>query len=413
MKCKFEGCPVTKALFAYSKSDELRFCKTHSDADMVNVVSKQCLEPNCDKRPKFNLPGIKGGIYCKDHAFDDMINVDSKKCLNLTCTKQAKFNLPEVKSGIYCSDHALDNMIDVASKKCLKCTKRPSFNLPGEKGGIYCIDHASDTMVDVVSKKCLDQNCTNRPLFNLPGLKKGLYCSDHALDDMIDVVSKKCIKCTKRPSFNYPGLKIRLYCVDHSLDGMVNIKNKQCVLCNIVTARTHYQDHCSGCFSFKFPNDPRVTNFKTKEGAIMSEIAKVYPEIILDKIISGGCSRKRPDGLIDLLTHCIIIEVDENQHKGYDTMCDNKRTMSISQDLAHRPIVFIRVNPDKYKVAKKTVNGAFSLTTETGKLKVHKDILKKRVDATLSLIEQYTKIVPKKTITVESLFFDDYQSVSE
>lgn len=45
------------------------------------------------------------------------------------------------------------------------------------------------------------------------------------------------------------------------------------------------------------------------------------------------CSKRRPDILIDLETHLIIIEVDENQHKGYS--CENKRIMEISQDLGH------------------------------------------------------------------------------
>ena len=31
-----------------------------------------------------------------------------------------------------------------------------------------------------------------------------------------------------------------------------------------------------------------------------------------------------------------------------DCSCENKRIMEISQDLGHRPIVFIRFNPDEY-----------------------------------------------------------------
>ena len=44
----------------------------------------------------------------------------------------------------------------------------------------------------------------------------------------------------------------------------------------------------------------------------------------------------------------IIIEIDENQHIKYDCTCENKRLMELSQDLQHRPIVFIRFNPDDY-----------------------------------------------------------------
>ena len=144
---------------------------------------------------------------------------------------------------------------------------------------------------------------------------------------------------------------------------------------------------------------------------LMSEIRKAYPEIVLDKAISGGCSRKRPDGLIDLTTHVIIVEVDENQHKDYNTICDNKRTMLISQDLDHRPIVFIRVNPDKYVTDGKTIPSAFTLTKATGKLKVKPKVLKHRIDTTLRAIEKHCNAIPDQMITVESLFFDGYEDI--
>ena len=67
-----------------------------------------------------------------------------------------------------------------------------------------------------------------------------------------------------------------------------------------------------------------------------------------DKIIQDGCSKKRPDIQIDLGYQIIIIEIDENQHKTYDCSCENKRLMEISQDYKHRPIIFIRFNPDDY-----------------------------------------------------------------
>lgn len=49
-------------------------------------------------------------------------------------------------------------------------------------------------------------------------------------------------------------------------------------------------------------------------------------------------------------TSFIIVEVDENKHTNtnYECSCENKRLMELSQDLQHRPIVFIRFNPDDY-----------------------------------------------------------------
>ncbi len=42
------------------------------------------------------------------------------------------------------------------------------------------------------------------------------------------------------------------------------------------------------------------------------------------------------------------MEVDENKHTDYDCSCEHKRLMELSQDLQHRPIIFIRFNPDDY-----------------------------------------------------------------
>jgi len=69
---------------------------------------------------------------------------------------------------------------------------------------------------------------------------------------------------------------------------------------------------------------------------------------VADRRIAGGCSRRRPDLLLDLGSHIIIVEVDENKHTQYDCTCEHRRLMELSLDLGHRPIIFIRFNPDGY-----------------------------------------------------------------
>ena len=59
-------------------------------------------------------------------------------------------------------------------------------------------------------------------------------------------------------------------------------------------------------------------------------------------------AKKRPDLRLDLGSHVLMVEVDEKQHKPYGCSCDNKRTMLLSQDVGHRPLIFIRFNPDQY-----------------------------------------------------------------
>ena len=99
-----------------------------------------------------------------------------------------------------------------------------------------------------------------------------------------------------------------------------------------------------------FPDKPVIRNYKTKEKEVVDRIKEIFPEFtwIHDKRVEDGCSKRRPDLLLDLGSHIIIVEIDENKHTDYECSCENKRIMEISQDVYHRPIVFIRFNPDKY-----------------------------------------------------------------
>jgi hypothetical protein len=63
---------------------------------------------------------------------------------------------------------------------------------------------------------------------------------------------------------------------------------------------------------------------------------------------------------VDFGFNIVIIEVDEEQHRNYS--CENRRTMEISKDFNHRPIVIIRFNPDSYINCKKeTIQSCFKL----------------------------------------------------
>lgn len=102
-------------------------------------------------------------------------------------------------------------------------------------------------------------------------------------------------------------------------------------------------------FIHLFPERQISRNYKTKERTVVEYILSIFDNSwICDKRISSGCSKRRPDLFVDMGTHIVIIEIDENQHNVYDCSCDNKRLMEISQDVGHRPIVFIRFNPDNY-----------------------------------------------------------------
>jgi hypothetical protein len=114
-------------------------------------------------------------------------------------------------------------------------------------------------------------------------------------------------------------------------------------------ARRKYK-YCTFCYIHQFPDEPIAHNYKTKERSVVDYILLEFPMYTwkIDNKIFDGCSKRRPDIIVDLGYQIIIIEVDENQHKNYDCSCENKRLMELSQDVGHRPIIFLRFNPDDY-----------------------------------------------------------------
>ena len=297
-----------------------------------------------------------------------MIDIISKQCQNEGCTKQPSYNYDGQIKPLYCNQHKLPNMIDIKSKKCKNkgCIKQPYYNYDGQTKPLYCNQHKLDNMIDIKNKKCHYDGCIIQPKYNYKDQTKAIYCNQHKLPDMIDIISKKCQneRCMIRPNYNYEGQTKGLYCNQHKLDNMIDIKNKRCVnsWCNtFITGK--YEGYCLYCYIHIYPDKPVSRNYKTKEKTVVDYIKTQFPniDIITDKKINDGCSRRRPDVFIDLGYQVIIVEIDENQHYDYDCSCENKRIMELSQDVDHRPIIFIRFNPDDYKLGDKKISSCWCI----------------------------------------------------
>ena len=269
--------------------------------------------------------------------------------------------------------------------------------------------------MNVVSKRCIHEGCNMHPCYNVEGKKKALYCSKHKLEGMMNVVSKRCIHegCNMHPSYNVEGEKKGLYCLKHKLEGMVDVVNKRCrnSWCN-THATKKYENYCLPCYMHMFPDKPVARNYKTKETHVAQHIKTKYSQFewITDKKVQDGCSRRRPDLLLDLGYQVIIIEIDENQHTDYDCSCENKRTMELSQDVGHRPIVFIRFNPDDYMDGDKKVSSCWGLN-KLGICTVKKTKRKEwteRLHALSSQIDYWIDENNKtdKTVEIVQMFYD-------
>jgi hypothetical protein len=279
-------------------------------------------------------------------------------------------------------------------------------------------------MVNVLDKRiCEELNCTKRPMFNIKTEKKGRFCDTHKKKDMVNVISPRCtfkdgdIGCECIPIFNFKGCKTALFCLSHKKNDMIDIRHKRCetVLC-LTRANPKFNDYCFYCFVNLFPNDERVRNYKNKEKTVADFVKQEFLSYnwIEDKKIQGGCSKRRPDLLLDVAfdsrscsrscpadaekkaeekveinaeekteekaeekteeinNQVIIIEIDENQHEHYDCSCENKRLMEISRDLNHRPIVIIKFNPDGYKKGDKKIPSCWEIDKQNGFCRIKK-----------------------------------------
>jgi hypothetical protein len=423
------------------------YCDEHKKEDMINIKSKRC--ELCSKLASFNLPNIKTPKYCSEHKTSECVDVTHKKCLS--CSKLPIFNFPD-QTAIYCLTHKKENMVDVVHDNCLECHKTPHFNYIDQVKALYCADHKKENMINIISKTCIEEGCNTLPFYNYPDKTNGLYCNLHKLENMIDIKSKKCLidGCNKRPIYNKINQKLGLYCKDHKTDEMLDVVNKcqvenctkvgtyslnkhgkYCInhkttemqptfktckseFCDTYVKNNKYDDYCLFCYIHLFPNNEITTNYKIKEKEVTNFILSYFKEYnytwIIDKQIYDGCSKRRPDLLLDLGYQIIIIEIDENQHINYNCTCENKRLMEISQDFGYRNIIFIRFNPDQYLNKNNIkINSCWKINSK-GKLKLeNKNEFMERLIILVNQIEYWINNKTNKIIEIIQLYYDNFE----
>lgn len=234
-----------------------------------------------------------------------------------------------------------------------------------------------------------------------------------------------CIECEGRNTCEHN--KLRYQCVDCEGGRICPHKKrkshcKECggsALCKSswceTAVATRYEGYCLNCFIHLFPDKPNARNYKTKETAVKDFILEKFPlekyTWVTDKRVQDGCSRRRPDLLLDLGYQIIVVEVDENQHEVYDCSCENKRLMELSQDVHHRPIIFIRFNPDEYTTKDSKVTSCWGINKK-GICAIKKTKEKEwtnRLESLKTQIEYWCKEDNKtdKTIEIIQLFYDN------
>jgi hypothetical protein len=422
-KCGEAGCTKQPTYNIKGETRAIR-CKEHATKDMIDMKHKSCADDTCNERPYYNFNGKLKPLYCDKHKLKDMIFIGRKKCFETGCDIVPQFNFKGQTNGVYCATHAKPGMVDIRHKMCLDCDKRASFNVKGETVGIYCKDHSKSNMTIVTITKC--QKCDKLPNYNFAGQKSGIRCNDHKEPDMIDVKHRTCVDCSSRVLYGIPGNimtccaqhkksgmirkpttkcttdnckeialygsdKQQIHCEDHKIRGEINLIEKECTSCKLPCI-LNADDLCASC-------DPIKGNIirLAKQNIVKNYLDQHdYKYISCDKVINNSeCIKERPDFLFDCATHYLVLEVDEHQHNS-NCECEHSRMVNISQALG-MPTLFIRFNPDEYKINKVKHN-----TTTVKRLKDLGEFLKHYMKISNEQLKKYG------FLSVLYLFYDEY-----
>ncbi len=145
-----------------------------------------------------------------------------------------------------------------------------------------------------------------------------------------------------------------------------------------------FDNYCTYCFMNLFPADPRTANIrkKTKELEVVNHICNFhngewYHDQPLWIDFEGGCcvSKRRIDLRQMIQSTLLCIEIDENQHKYYTNADDFIRYNELMCDLTCK-YIFIRYNPDSYKIGINKVNTATKERLEILDKEIKKQIVR-------------------------------------
>ena len=163
---------------------------------------------------------------------------------------------------------------------------------------------------------------------------------------MINIIlNNKCCVLDCENDYEIIGSNNEKFCLKHS-DKSLEISIKR--LCKYCDIEQNSKYICNSCKQISSKKEWAVVRYlrKTIDTKFQYNSSKMLQ----------GCSKKRPDVYFDLLTHCVIVEIDEYQHNTYEDSCECARINEIVNGIGGRPVIIIRYNPDIIKNNAKIVN---------------------------------------------------------
>jgi len=229
-----------------------------------------------------------------------------------------------------------------------------------------------------------------------------------------DKIRDQCVKCKGNLVCEHGKRKSICKECDGSYMCPHEKQKNQCITCTPSSGCQHchmisvvgskWNPYCFRCYCVLNPDAVIPRKYKLKEHHVVDKLKENFQEkftMRFDKIVEGGCSRRRPDVAIDFGSHCLMIEIDENKHTNYS--CEEKRMVELYEDVGFRKIVFLRFNPDRYKDGSTVYPSPFRYT-RAGILHLEETEFNRRMDQLMERIRAH-RVEPTDQITVEYLFY--------
>lgn len=436
--------------FGFPGDKHAKWCKEcRPESGSINLISRKC---ECGKAcPYLGVPGGKA-LYCTNcpNAPSDIVHLYKEKC---HCGKIANFGLATEKRPRWCKEHKEVGAIDIRSSRC-PCgnSVQPCFGFEEDQKAKWCQHCCPDGAINLRIRKCeiCNQNsCTygepselrqrwckfckptdsifvyrelcvvckeHTPRYGLVDGIKSLWCEKCKPEDAIMVSRKACKICNKkRASYGLEGGHKAIWCFDcKPTEAIAN--RVFCIQdhCTTQVISEKYRGNCARCFAHLYPDEPMTKRYRIKERCFVESITQLLTErkfpFQFDKRIPNGTSQRRPDVAINCGSHWIILELDEEQHNTKEYCeCENKRMMELFEDCGNRPIVFVRINPDKYMDSQGTQQPSCFYLGQKGDLLLNKvDAWDSRMKTVRERVEFHMENVPEKEVTVEHLYYNGF-----
>lgn len=403
-----DNCPLNPS-FGFEDDDRPTCCEKHSLDGMINIIAKYCQFLNCDKIASCGPIGTKLREFCAQHCPNEGYeDIRHKKCDHIDengnkCTTVANHNFIHHRTGVKCAKHKEPDMIDVRQKcKTPNCRNQRGYGYPNGKP-LYCKnckdELGEDTMIRIYHscKVCvalkvpLPKRARYGPLF-----MSAQYCFEHSrfnytatpypiCDHMGCYEFATCCNDTGNEILDLMRGDWPIRCKGHIMKGDKELIRKECRDCQELDYMFEEQQICATCCNY---SRNKQEHYSKKEESVKRELIKNEIQFIHDETVANGKYKYRPDFQIVEGDFTIMLEIDEHQHRAYTSERELLRMRRIQED-CKRPVVFIRYNPDSYRI--------------DGKLQKNKS----RVKHLIELIKQLQLQPVEADLIVHYIYYDD------